>query len=117
MNNSLWSLKTGDRSLLIAGGSDARYLPSGHIVFMRDGRLMAVAFNAKLLIWFAPLTVIIMLPHARQIADRLLGCGSVNNRVALREERECGGFANPASGARNDRDFALRAHGPSPFVP
>jgi serine/threonine-protein kinase len=39
------SLVTGERKLIIEGGSDARFLPTGHLVFAREGRLMAVRFD------------------------------------------------------------------------
>ncbi len=39
------SLVNGERKLLIEGGSDARFLPTGHLVFAREGRLMAVRFD------------------------------------------------------------------------
>jgi serine/threonine-protein kinase len=39
------SLETGERKLLIEGGSDARYLSTGHLVFAREGRLFAVRFG------------------------------------------------------------------------
>jgi len=39
------SLRTGERSTLVTRGSDARYTPSGHLVFIRDGDLMAAAFD------------------------------------------------------------------------
>jgi serine/threonine-protein kinase len=38
-------LDTKQRKLLFEGGSDARYVPTGHIVFMRAGTLMAVPFD------------------------------------------------------------------------
>jgi eukaryotic-like serine/threonine-protein kinase len=41
------SLKSGDRKTLIRGGSDARYLPTGHLVYAVAGVLYAVAFDAK----------------------------------------------------------------------
>ncbi len=41
------SLETGERKLLIEGGSDARYVPTGHVVFARKGRLMAVPFDLE----------------------------------------------------------------------
>ena len=43
------SLTTGERKTLIKGGADARYLSSGHLVFMRVGTLMAVPFNLETL--------------------------------------------------------------------
>jgi eukaryotic-like serine/threonine-protein kinase len=41
------SLKSGRRTTLIEGGSDGRYLPSGHIVYARDGVLFAIPFDAR----------------------------------------------------------------------
>jgi serine/threonine protein kinase/Tol biopolymer transport system component len=40
------SLKSSERKTLIDGGSDARYLPTGHIVFARNQTLLAVPFDA-----------------------------------------------------------------------
>jgi Tol biopolymer transport system component len=40
------SLMTGAREILIAGGRDARYLPSGHLVYALNGVLLGVAFDA-----------------------------------------------------------------------
>jgi len=39
------SLKTGKIKRLFTGGSFARYLPTGHLVYMLDQKLMAVAFD------------------------------------------------------------------------
>jgi Tol biopolymer transport system component/tRNA A-37 threonylcarbamoyl transferase component Bud32 len=39
------SLETGERHTLLEGASDARYAPTGHLVFMRIGRLMAAPFD------------------------------------------------------------------------
>ena len=41
------SLKSGERKTLIEGGSDARYVPTGHIVYALSGSLYAVPFNAR----------------------------------------------------------------------
>src|SRR5262249_10588741 len=38
-------LETGDRRVLIEGGTDARYIASGHLVYMKMGTLMAVPFD------------------------------------------------------------------------
>lgn len=43
------SLKSNTRKVLIEGGHDARYIPTGHIVFVRGANLMAIAFDAKTL--------------------------------------------------------------------
>jgi serine/threonine-protein kinase len=39
------SLKSGQRKTLVEGGSDARYLPTGHLVYARAGVLFAVSFD------------------------------------------------------------------------
>ena len=41
------SLKSGERTTLIEGGSDARYVPTGHIVYALSGRVFAVAFDLE----------------------------------------------------------------------
>jgi serine/threonine-protein kinase len=41
------NLKTGVRKTLIQGGTGARYLPTGHLVYMQSGVLFAVPFNAR----------------------------------------------------------------------
>lgn len=39
------SLESGKRKVLIDEGADARYVPTGHLVYMREGTLMARPFN------------------------------------------------------------------------
>jgi serine/threonine-protein kinase len=41
------SLKTSERRTLVEGGSDARYVPTGHLVYAADGVLLAVPFDLK----------------------------------------------------------------------
>ncbi len=41
------SLKTGFRRMLIQDGVDARYAPTGHLVFARAGTLLAAPFDLK----------------------------------------------------------------------
>lgn len=43
----LLRLDTGERQVLIEGGSDGRYLPSGHLVYLRAGTLTAVVFDLE----------------------------------------------------------------------
>ncbi len=40
-------LETGERKILFRGGSNARYVPTGHIVYARAGSLMAVPFDLE----------------------------------------------------------------------
>ena len=41
------SLRTGQRTVVLKGGSDARYVPTGHLVYALENRLLAVAFDVK----------------------------------------------------------------------
>jgi serine/threonine-protein kinase len=41
------SLTSGEPRTLIEGGRDARYAPTGHLVYARDGTVFAVAFDAR----------------------------------------------------------------------
>jgi serine/threonine-protein kinase len=41
------SLRTGERRVLVQNGAFPHYLPSGHLLFYRDGALMAVQFDPK----------------------------------------------------------------------
>ena len=41
------SLATGTRKVLIEGGADARYVPTGHLVYVRRSTLMAVPFDPR----------------------------------------------------------------------
>ena len=43
------SLTTGERKEVIKGGSDARYLPTGHLVYALKGTVLAVPFDADTL--------------------------------------------------------------------
>jgi serine/threonine-protein kinase len=53
------SLKTRERKTLINGGSDARYVPTGHIVYALGGNLFAVAFDApKLQVTSGPIPIV-----------------------------------------------------------
>jgi serine/threonine-protein kinase len=40
-------LRSGERKTLIEGGSDARYLPTGHLVYALGGTLFAVPFDLR----------------------------------------------------------------------
>jgi serine/threonine-protein kinase len=44
---ALLDVETGARTVLLQGGSDARYLPSGHLVYGTEGTLRAVAFDLE----------------------------------------------------------------------
>ena len=44
---AIQSLVTGEREVLIENGGLARYLPTGHLAYVQDGTLLAVAFDAE----------------------------------------------------------------------
>ena len=39
------SVTTGERTVLIDGGQDGRYLPTGHLVYLLNNVLFAVPFD------------------------------------------------------------------------
>jgi serine/threonine-protein kinase len=45
----VYSLSTGERTLLIDGGASASYLPSGHLVYALGDTLFGIAFDAETL--------------------------------------------------------------------
>jgi Tol biopolymer transport system component len=52
-------LASNKRKVLFDGGSDARYVPTGYLVYLRDGALMAVRFNPdRLEISGSPVSVV-----------------------------------------------------------
>ena len=40
-------LATGERKVIVKGGADGRYLPSGHLLYLRKSILMAVPFDLR----------------------------------------------------------------------
>jgi eukaryotic-like serine/threonine-protein kinase len=52
------NLETGEEKIVVRGGSDARYVPTGHLVYGRAGALLAVSFDIdRLEATGAPVTV------------------------------------------------------------
>jgi eukaryotic-like serine/threonine-protein kinase len=59
------SLETGKRTLIVEDAGDGRYLPTGHVVFVRKGTLMAIPFDvARLRTTGRAVTVMPRLLHA-----------------------------------------------------
>jgi serine/threonine-protein kinase len=59
------SLETRDRHTLIRGGADPHYVSTGHLLYMRNGVLMAVAFDAERLeLKGSPVAVLDNVMHA-----------------------------------------------------
>jgi len=54
-----FSMRTGRRKVLVEGGTHARYSPSGHLVYARNGNLLAVRFDPdRLQVTGQPVTVL-----------------------------------------------------------
>ena len=45
--NTIYSLVTGERQVLIENGGDVTYLPTGHLAYVADGTLLAVPFDVE----------------------------------------------------------------------
>ncbi len=53
------SLETGERRVLVQEGTQVRYVPTGHLVYVREGTLMAVPFDlAQLEVTGAPVPIV-----------------------------------------------------------
>jgi tRNA A-37 threonylcarbamoyl transferase component Bud32/WD40 repeat protein len=64
------SLNSGERTVLLEGGSDARYVASGHIAYALDDGLLAVAFDARSLrVTSGPVSMVQGLSRARTAAS------------------------------------------------
>ena len=82
----LLTLADGAQRTLIEGGTDARYVETGHLVYMKTGTLMAVPFDVKSLkVTGAPVALIEGVMHA-------VNAGNGN------DETEVGQFAISKSG-------------------
>jgi eukaryotic-like serine/threonine-protein kinase len=80
------SLETSERRTLIQGGADARYVSSGHLLYMKTGTLTAVPFDAERLVLRG--TPVAMLDNVMQAT------GAYN----LDDETRAGQFAVSTSG-------------------
>jgi serine/threonine-protein kinase len=81
------SLATGQQKVLIEGGADARYVSTGHLVYMRRGTLMAAPFDAtRLEVTGAAVGLLADVMQAANIQPNLIDSGA-------------GQFAISASGA------------------
>jgi len=83
------SLQTGTQTVLLTGGSDGRYVSTGHLIYMRLGTLMAVPFDpVRLATTGGPTGVIegvMQAAHkgATYIANTLAGQFTVSDTGAL----------------------------------
>ena len=74
------SLATGERTVVLPGGSDARYVPTGHLVYALEGGLFAVAFDAdRLEVQGGPVSVI---EGVRRALGTAVSTGAANYGVS-----------------------------------
>jgi len=71
------SMTTGEQKVLVEGGADARYVRTGHLVYMRQGTLMAVPFDAnRLEATGAPVGLVADVMQAAQIQPVQIDSGA-----------------------------------------
>ena len=74
------SLRTGERTVVLSGGSDARYLPTGHLVYALGDGLFAVAFDVdRLEVQGRPVLVVEGVMRSRSAIE---GTGTANYGVS-----------------------------------
>jgi len=77
------SLVDGEEKVLLTDAADARYVPTGHLVFLRRGKLMAVAFDVnRVALAGAPVAVVDDVMQAIHMANSLADSGAGQFAVA-----------------------------------
>ena len=90
------SLKTGERKTLVEGGSDARFVPTGHLVYALGGTLFAVPFDvAKLAVTTGPVPVV-------EGVRRAIGVGIGSAHFAFSNSGSLVYVPGPAYGGQQD---------------
>ena len=84
-------LRTGTQTVLIRGGSDARYVSSGHLIYAADGTLRAVAFDLARLAVVGPSVAV--LPQVLTTRNRRCERGGGGERDAGLRPGRRGGVA------------------------
>src|SRR4029078_2521432 len=77
------SLKSGERKVLIEGGTDARYISTGHIIYSASGVLMAVPFNPTRLEAAGPPVAVVSGPVAVATCNCTAGVATGSTQFVL----------------------------------
>jgi Tol biopolymer transport system component len=94
------SLTSGHRTTLVSGGSDARYLPTGHLVFARGGIVFAVRLDLRrLAVVGDPVAVIEGVSRARGLSGASQFSTAQNGTVVY--------LPGPVSTSRTPLDLAV----------
>jgi len=96
------SLATGKRKIVVEDGADGRYLPSGHLVFARQGVLMAAPFDLARLELAAP-----PVPALGTVSQALLGGDRGNSGAAQFAVSDSGLLAYAPGGMYPDTPVEL----------
>ena len=92
------SLSTGERTVLVQGGADARYVPTGHLLYVLNGGLFAIAFDAeKQAVSGGPVPLLQGLWTARGLATPAGNFGLADDGTLIYLEGSGGGVA-PGTG-------------------
>jgi eukaryotic-like serine/threonine-protein kinase len=79
------SLSTDKRTVLLPGGRDAHYLPSGHLTYVLDGNLFAIAFDpATLTVSGSPVPLVQGISEAGQTWSANYGIANNGTLVYVR---------------------------------
>ncbi len=100
------SLETGERKVLIEGGRDARYVPTGHLVYVLDGTLLAVPFDLdKLEVTggLIPMAEGVMTAGLRSGAAPAISRSRCRGKKKSRSPRRGGQAASSSDPSRYDR--------------
>ncbi len=97
------SLETGKRKVLVEDGADARYLSSGHLVFVRRGALMAAPFDVGRLQTTGP--AVVAIPGLMQNLNG--GAADMNSAAGQYTVSDTGGLIWVPGGASGLPGFPL----------
>ena len=97
------SLETGEKRALIEGASDARYIPTGHLVFAREATLWAVPFDLATLTVTGPEVPVL------EGVNHVIGTGHTNDETGAAQFAfsESGTLAYVSGSVRPQRKLQL----------
>ena len=97
------SLDTARRKVLVEDGADGRYLPTGHLVFVRRGVLMAAPFDLARLEIAGPIVTVV--PRLMQALNAQMSL--MNSSAGQYSVSESGALVWASGGAYPDRSSQL----------
>ena len=102
-------LATGTRTVVQRGGYHGRYLPSGHLVYLRDGTLFAAPFDLeRLTVTGPPVSAVEGVASNEGMGSAQFAVSASGTLVYLPGQRTGGGVPHPLDGSRGEDDAAAR---------